>query len=244
MRLLSIALCLASISAFGEPDDGREELLKHLNLDPGGEFIYEVPDPQEVDSDLPLLEREAYMNCVIHERGNGPKLIFAGISSDFSYTDPYIFIEENGSWRSIALPYQKHHFVYAARTADGDRAYAIVENTPEGPGHELPLFMSDDGGRTWKQIASIKKPYWMGYFHDFTMDKDGRGALTIELETEVITGLALRGLFTTTTKDWGKTWSKFNVEWDSLSSGGETYVGSHSEQEKVRKILGLHHSKP
>lgn len=63
------------------------------------------------------------------------------------------------TWREAMKP-QYGSRVVALSWRERQWAYAAIDWAIEGPGWELSLFVSSDGGSNWKKLSTIKKPYY------------------------------------------------------------------------------------
>lgn len=233
--LVTIALFLGQGDA-NEISRSKSELLeKILNHDP-------MPESQERFSDVPLKRKPFDETLILTTkpelqllRGNGefPSLAFvqagdperAGGGSLFydSNFSPAILVDDGEGWETILdSSYEGRHWVYASRSTDWKRIWAIWDNFVQGPGPELTVIRSDDGGRTWQHVINIRKPYWYSRLSDATFDMNGHATLTINVFDTGAMGasppMAVRCI--TRTTDDGKTWSNYEFEWDVVRDGG------------------------
>lgn len=122
---------------------------------------------------------------------------------------PVIYRREAGGWSVMDFdvePFAQGCVwagVYAA--ADSGKIWAIAEWEMEGPGTNLEIVYSGDGGQTWQHIASVEKVFWTASLDSFRMNSKGQGRLSTRLDDD-ITSIAC-GFYVYHTADWGRTWS-------------------------------------
>lgn len=92
-----------------------------------------------------------------------------------------------------------------AAVPDGESLVAAVEHQVEGPGWEVIMLRSPDGGNSWDVVACIEKPKFEGLVDRLDMTSARVGSLTLTLDV----GGARDGTYTSSTKDGGRTWSNF-----------------------------------
>ncbi len=135
---------------------------------------------------------------------------------------PVILLHDGTGWATIVTtPFAGSGWVYASRSSDGSRTYAILDHTVEGPGHALPILTSRDGGWTWEHMTSVRKPNYLFGFRDLVMEPDGQGSLTVGLgDVSVITGpYRMEAIMTTRTTDAGKSWSTYSLRLSDRREG-------------------------
>ena len=155
-----------------------------------------------------------------------------------------IRVTEGSVSRDVALPGELDGctWVHAARSLSSPWIWAVAEFSIEGPGWELPILASDDGGATWFHLATVPKPYYLAEFESLRMRADGTGTLTMFLEDygqigdsggrardwweivrswrsdEVPPMPQRRGHYVWHTTDHGRTWTGPAIEEDDLES--------------------------
>ncbi len=70
-------------------------------------------------------------------------------------------------------------------TADRGRIWAVLDFSCEGPGNEIILLFSSDGGWTWRTLSKVDQGYFQSY-DILRMAPDGRGTLIIDQSGEDI----------------------------------------------------------
>jgi hypothetical protein len=142
-------------------------------------------------------------------------------------TWPTIFVRQSEGWQIVELKEDLMHYSWTHVAAAPSKGYfwGFLEYTVEGPGHELPLLLSLDGGQSWRLIL-IPKPIYLAGFSSFSMGVDGRGELRMEdpfLEWDSSSAqspAATRRFWLYTTEDWGQTWRRDEKpELDVLEEG-------------------------
>lgn len=150
-------------------------------------------------------------------RDTDPAIIFSRTGSDLEH-HPTIFIHLEGSWRLFDLRsecyFQQTNWVHVARYKSN--VWGIVDTDVEGRGWTLEIVFSRDGGRSWRHVSSLKKPYFTAEFNAFRMGPKGRGSLTIYLDDSE--GTQKRGYYVYSTWDWGQRWTSAHYSRDLLSS--------------------------
>lgn len=229
---VALALCLGQDGP-SEIEDNKTKLLEYLNLDPSNDrpvypgeyFLPTSVSDAVVDSLGPNLKTLTFTNGY-------PALAFAHLNIESENANrptapglnrrPVILIHDGTEWRTmIETPFAGSRWQYAARSTEGSRVYAITDQEVEGPGGDLPILVSEDGGWTWVHMASIKKPNYLSVLQSFTLDSDGHGTLTVVLgDVESIVGTHMRAYFTSLTTNWGRTWSPYKVSWNAMREGG------------------------
>lgn len=229
---IALSLCLGQDSP-SEIEDNKAKLLGHLNLDPsshrdlypGEYFLPTRVSDAVVDSVGQNLKTLTFTNGYpalafasrFIESENPERPTVPGLNSY-----PVILIHDGTNWHTIIeTPFAGSGWRYAARSTEGSRVYAITDNHVEAPGGDLPILASEDGGWTWEHVAYVNKPSYLSSLHDFTVDSDGQGTLTVVLgDVESFVGTHMSAYFTTLTTDWGRSWSPYEVRWNAMREGG------------------------
>jgi hypothetical protein len=133
---------------------------------------------------------------------------------------PTLLVRIPEGWRVVDLreDFLSYEWSHVAAAPGKGYYWGFLEYTVEGPGWEIPIILSMDGGRTWSHAASIKKPDFEAMFHSFEMDTKGRGRLRVTSDKDCAPGT--RKIFTYVTSDWGRTWRRSpSVEISALKEG-------------------------
>jgi hypothetical protein len=140
---------------------------------------------------------------------------------------PTILVQLPEGWQVVDLKDGFYHFKWAHVAAAPEKGYlwGFLEWTIEGPGHEIPVVFSDDGGKTWRHVASIKKPSYLAWFHSFKMGPNGKG--TVEMLLDGPPFPEIRRMFTYVTSDWGRTWKRSGRP--KVSVLGDVYSSPHND---------------
>jgi hypothetical protein len=153
--------------------------------------------------------------AVLGQSGRHPALIFTGIANPDSldnYAMGYravIFVYDRAAWRMIYLPRQFENagWVYAGRVRGRADVWAVAQFGRGDIGPDLEIAHSADDGRTWRHLHSLPKVSRHATFHSFSMTRNGRGSLTVQLEDNIEPGHR-GGYYTYTTTNGGRTWSR------------------------------------
>ena len=142
-----------------------------------------------------------------------PALTFTCITKPETPDEPeesraVIFVMEGKSWRRIDLPdnYVRATWQYAGRAKGKPEVWAIAQFGHGDIGPDLEIAHSLDGGRTWKH-RSLTKNARYSTFESFSMNRNGRGSLTVRLDDGLESGQR-GGYYTYQTSDNGRTWSR------------------------------------
>lgn len=225
--LLATVAVVMSIGQQDSPDtvDVASKLLGFLNLNPSVDrstYAAELFRPTPID-DAILDSLTGSLKSLTDTNGY-PGLSFAHLRVAQADPDaplargmdvyPVILLHDGTEWKMIVTtPFAGSRWVYASRSSDGSRSFAILDQRVEGPGHALPILTSRDGGWTWEHMTSVRKPNYLFGFRDLVMEPDGTGSLTVGLrDVSEITGPYRMGaIMTTRTTDGGKSWSTYSL---------------------------------
>lgn len=105
------------------------------------------------------------------------------------------------SWPKL----EGYDWVSAASSSDGKHAWGFLEHSVEGPGWEILVLWSEDGGRSWSQLPSLRKHHFSDVFHSFAMTAQGKGQAALRRTGEGDDGR--RGFDVFVTLDFGRSWS-------------------------------------
>jgi hypothetical protein len=139
-----------------------------------------------------------------------PAVIFASLrpaetEQGFVPSEAVILIGTLEGWEVKRLGLEHDGWVYAATTADRQRAWAIADTVDESAGPELEIFMSDDGGRRWRHRSTVTKPHYTSVFEALRLGPGGVGVLALRLWHPVDNLVAGRYLYRTAdgSLSWG-----------------------------------------
>jgi hypothetical protein len=147
-----------------------------------------------------------------------PNPVLFGCISDDSHSDirPQIIVRLDHQWRQATLrDLQGDEFVYAGYCKPRNEYFAILQFAVEGPGQDLDIIHSTDGGRTWSMLASVTMPHYWAAFAGFRMERNGRGELTVRYDDD--NESVPRGYYHYHTADGGRTWHGPQLAADDLT---------------------------
>lgn len=183
-----------------------------------------------------------------------PELLFTCTNTDshpMYYVLPSILTFEEGKWTRFEAPFQTYEWIWVGRSMDAKYVWGVLDNVPEGPGHELKFVMSEDYGRSWNVGRGFKKYTYLSGFHDFRMNDKGEGKIIIHNPNpKHLTGPEV-GYHSYSTSDWGRSWSEKRayepdfVEHAGLRSyrgGKDSVVDRIASTEKRYQNSIKHHS--
>lgn len=150
--------------------------------------------------------------------GNIEKLIFGDIRLDVTQSRPAILANTADQW--LALPFSgelfgQYGWQYVASNHDRTEMFAILDCQIEDPAWRLLILTSSDGGRTWALRSTLRKVCYFAGFHDFVMDRQGKGRLTILLDDDYTHDIKA-GLYHYHTTDGCCTWTGPQYEMNYL----------------------------
>ena len=141
-----------------------------------------------------------------------PVLSFTSLANPNSETiyqrRAVVFVFDRGVWQLVYLPenYEDVGWEYAGRSKNTRQVWAIAQFARAGYGPDLEIAYSIDDGRSWRHFHSLRKVSRFALFHDFSMDKNGKGSLTIRLQDSPEDKFK-DGFYTYTTVDAGRSWT-------------------------------------
>ena len=167
----------------------------------------EIPD-SELSKTLPLFG--------FRRRRADPALLFKDrvefIEEEVRVVAPGVFVGGDGGWAEADLPEgagaEQTSWTFVGRAPDRPEVWAIAEIAVAGPGHDLELVSSRDGGQTWHHYA-LSKVTRFARFESLHMTRDGAGAVTVLLDEDGAQSEVDSpepGYYTYTTTDGGRTW--------------------------------------
>jgi hypothetical protein len=145
---------------------------------------------------------------------------------------PVILVKERDGWKGIRLEARQQGWEYVGASANGDELWAVLDGQVEGHSWELTLVNSEDRGKTWCVVSTVRKTCYYAGFHDFAMADDGSGRVTILL-CDDYNDETRAGMYHYRTSDGGRTWSL--PEWEP-SAVHRVWVPD--EKEGIRKLMG------
>jgi hypothetical protein len=170
-------------------------------------------------------------------RGADPAIIFSRTGSDLEH-HPTIFIRLEDSWRLFDLRsecyFQQTNWVHVARHES--KVWGIADADVEGRGWTLEVVFSRDGGRSWRHVGSLKKPYFTAEFNSFRMGPKGRGSLTIYLDDSADRSHK-RGYYVYSTRDWGQRWTGARYSTDLLSSPDYRFEQEGDADRPIKEVM-------
>lgn len=184
---------------------------------------------QVLDQSVPIYAFE--------RRDTDPAIIFSRTGSSLEH-HPTIFIRLEDSWRLFDLRsecyFQQANWVHIARHES--KVWGIVDIDVEGRGWTLEIVFSRDGGRSWRHVSSLKKPYFSAEFNSFRMGPKGRGSLTIYLD-ESGDRLHKRGYYVYSTSDWGQRWTRVHYSSDLLTSPDHRFEQDGDADRPMKEVM-------
>lgn len=121
---------------------------------------------------------------------------------------PTLLVRLPEGWQVVDLgkSFLRHRWIHAAVAPTKGCYWGLLEFAAAGPGWEIAVLLSVDGGRSWSHVASLKKPDYEATLESFEMDIRGQGRLRLVSTKESAPGT--RRIYTYKTSDWGRTWRK------------------------------------
>jgi len=89
--------------------------------------------------------------------------------------------------------------------ADRRTVIGVIESVVEGPGHELHVVVSSDGGRRWIRRGTVQKPHYLAVLRALEIDDAQRFRLVVALDDCADCGVSV-GTYAYETRDGGATW--------------------------------------
>jgi len=89
--------------------------------------------------------------------------------------------------------------------ADRRTVIGVIESVVEGPGDELHVVVSTDGGRHWIRKGTVKKPHYFAELRGLEIDDAKRFRLVVALDDCADCGVTL-GTYVYETSDGGEVW--------------------------------------
>jgi hypothetical protein len=98
-----------------------------------------------------------------------------------------------------------YDWVSAAELESKKFYWGFLDQNVEGLGSEVLVVWSQDGGKTWTQLPSLRKNHFSDEFYTFTMDEQGNGYAALKRSGEGPD--PRRGFDLLSSSNFGKTWS-------------------------------------
>jgi hypothetical protein len=145
-------------------------------------------------------------------------------------TEPLVVANVHGGWSAVTLKDDRLANAEWQFVASGPAAaeiWGVLDDSLDNKGKVLLLAHSTDGGKTWN-VSVIQKPFGVGDYDSFCMDKSGRGRVTVYVTGDSReprgardhrrgqAGRGRSGFYHIRTTDGGKTWAKPEHEPDAL----------------------------
>lgn len=170
---------------------------------------YSLDDAQPADNLFHDSEERFLIKFICSGIGSIDTLIFGDMRLNVTQSRPAILAKTDDKW--LVLPFegdllQQSGWEYVGSTHDRTQMFAVLDNQIESPGWDLVILASSDGGRTWTLRSTLRKVCYYAGFHDFVMDRKGRGRLTILLNDDYHDDIT-EGLYHYRTSDGGCTWT-------------------------------------
>ncbi len=128
-------------------------------------------------------------------------------ASDPTSTVPVIAVKDDDGFKAVAVPLKASADMgwrYVAAGPGAGSIWACLDTVAGDSGPVVIVAHSSDSGATFV-FKSFKKPCKMASFYDFGMNREGRGHITVALDTDC--GKHKAGLYHFETTDAGVTWS-------------------------------------
>jgi hypothetical protein len=186
------------------------------------------------------------VDFVLPQDPQHPAMIFCTLNyhddenGSMSLVRPVIFRHEPDGWKAIDFNVERfapgYTWIHVAASREKPNIWAIAHWSSEGPGPEVEIIFSGDGGKTWRHIATVPKPNWLSELTCFRMGPDGHGTLVFRRNEDEGGDI---GFYRYQTSDGGKTWSKPEYEQDVLEKAAEPEQGrQQSLLETMKEIEG------
>ena len=122
-----------------------------------GSNIFEIPNE--------ILERMTPVFGFEQER-ESPAFLFCALHAEEFGHHP-VLVRDTGGWRFIDMDddaFDQSTWVYAGATIDRKWTWGVIDDDVEGPGWDLNIVFSSDGGRSWRSIGTVTKPIYLAWF--------------------------------------------------------------------------------
>jgi hypothetical protein len=120
---------------------------------------------------------------------------------------------------------------------DSNELLAVVDHVVEGPGAELILLYSSDGGEHWELRGCLKKPHYFALLETFEVSSKNDASIVMFLDDSPTPELPA-GFYQSQTNDGGRTWSDPVLQ----LAGGErkrtTSAVAYTEKELLKLVGG------
>ncbi len=185
-------------------------------------------ESEETDESSPSILKELpvsseYLeNCHVsrHIATGSKTRVFFTLSEFANYwVDPSILVNTSFGWIRFAVPseFKMYSWRYAGSNTRAPYVWAVLDNEPEAPSWNIEILRGSMSGTIWHHVATLKKYSYMDHFHEFRMDANGVGSVTIYHPAAefTVTG-PMTGYYVYQTSDWGETWSESDYIPDDL----------------------------
>lgn len=215
MKKISLLLCLLSISCSNTPSSSILVSDEDGPVDPSP--IVSVTEQKTRKATKEELERSMQIAHFTEYDKNLKRsdIFFAtyepsGLKPEDSFYEfgPVIIVK-----RDVKSPAEiviwpellKYGWISAAQLSSKGLYWGFLDYQVEGLVNEVMIIWSQDSGKTWSQLSSLKKDYFADEFYAFTMDEEGHGTATLKRSGEGTDETMGFDIFKT--KDFGKNWS-------------------------------------
>ena len=126
-----------------------------------GQNIVFRPFSKELIESRELHETEISLRVRVSARSSSAAILFGALTAPFGAIRSVLLITDDGgkNWREAMPPQDSYEVVGLSWATDKD-VFAAVDFAVEGPGWEIQLFASRDGGQNWTERTALKKPYY------------------------------------------------------------------------------------
>jgi hypothetical protein len=125
---------------------------------------------------------------------------------------PGLLVRRDGAWKVLSFDgetFAQNGWCGVRAASDGRQISAVTDCRVESPGWELQFVLSQDCGRTFRHIGTLKKPCYMAGVSSFAMDERGNGEVSLELDEDYgpsTPPLFPAGIYSYKTRDFGAHW--------------------------------------
>ncbi|MEN9613374.1 MAG: hypothetical protein RLZZ628_4188 [Bacteroidota bacterium] len=130
--------------------------------------------------------------------------------------------------------HQGFNWVYGAAEPESGNILLFLQNLTNGPQPKFITFVSEDKGLTFQRGGDLRLPTGNAEVRVLSLDKKGKGFVTIRVDEDTTSGSKKIGYSTFVTKDGGKTWTVPEVNPNMLT---ETIQDSTTGFEGIMKII-------
>jgi hypothetical protein len=171
------------------------------------------------ERDVDLTNRISYSGAAVYYFGQADTYNGDG---DVDETTPLVVAKVKGKWCALDLQDERlknAEWQYIASGPAVGEIWGVLDDSLKHEAKVVLLVHSVDAGHTWT-VESIRKPYGLGDYDSFCMDKNGHGRLTFYVEPND-KHPRRGGFYSMHTTDGARTWTAAEHEPDNLQPADE-----------------------